>query len=403
MKILIPVFSPSIGAMGSLTRTICFAEHYKKKGNEVAFCASGYVAKKIREKGFEVFEMPEPTFMGVPRFLSDKLSKKTSNMTPPFKEGRDYGSLWFVFLISGLLSRGTLVSLVKSEINAVEDFKPDFLFTEMDIPAFFTSQVLNLPLVSTYAKIMTHKWKKFLYNKAKRVLRAVFRKFGLPKPKDPFEMMKSTGILKLIPSIPELDGTPEGEENTVYVGNLISPVQKENGFKLPEGKKIYFAYFGTGSVSFQKAKEVLSKVFSKRDDAVCYFSSGNIKTPYEESNVIFGNYFPADKIIPYAEWVFCHGGLNTVTGSLESGTPLLLFPGGIFERRHNSRMTEKAGGGYFGELSNFNEEWIRDKMSRREELSGSLEKIQERFKSYSGMNDAEKAVTNYLTSFSAKN
>ena len=79
-------------------------------------------------------------------------------------------------------------------------------------------------------------------------------------------------------------------------------------------------------------------------------------------------YVPSEEILPCAELTLCHGGLNTITQSIEAGVPLLLFPGPIFERRFNASKVAENGAGFMGELSDFNAAWIRDKFERRAEL-----------------------------------
>ena len=65
----------------------------------MTFCASGFVADSLRDKGFSVYKMPKTTFLGLPKFISNKLLKNSQNRTPPVKEGKTIGSIWMVYRV----------------------------------------------------------------------------------------------------------------------------------------------------------------------------------------------------------------------------------------------------------------------------------------------------------------
>ena len=81
---------------------------------------------------------------------------------------------------------------------------------------------------------------------------------------------------------------------------------------------------------------------------------------------------------------FCAGGQNTIIQSLLYGIPLILFPGGVFERRYNAEKVEEAGCGIMGEVKDFNVEWLISSLKRRSEFVNNAKRFSERIRSYEG-------------------
>jgi UDP:flavonoid glycosyltransferase YjiC (YdhE family) len=396
MKILIPLFSPAAGTWGSLTRTMAIAKYHQKKQDKVAFCASGFVADSLRAKGFEVYNMPEATFLGLPKFISKILVKFVENHAPPAKEGKTIGNIWLVYFMNGFLKKSYCLQLVKAEIEAVHKFHPDVILTEMDFAAYITAYITKIPLAITYAKIMKHGKGTFFWRRIKNVMNYVLNQYGKKEIFDPEDIAFHKNVLKIIPSIPELDTTNTAKNDICYAGNLIEQIQSSDTSFIPKtGKKYVFVYFGTASVSFEKAKKILPEVFQNYKDIICYAALHGVSENFSINNVNFVKFIPAEKLLPYCVLTICHGGLNTITQSIEAGVPLLIFSGPVFERHFNATMVQKTGAGFAGELSDFNVSWIREKFEKINTLKNTIYNLQKRFKEYKG----EKIVYQRLRQF----
>lgn len=121
MNILFPVFSPPTGTWGSLTRLMALAGRFRDEGHSVAFCASGFVRDTLKEKGFLTYEIPETPLFGLPKFLSDIIAKRSQEMTPPVKEGKSIGNVWFLYNFTGYGSKKILngLSMPKSPPSGI--------------------------------------------------------------------------------------------------------------------------------------------------------------------------------------------------------------------------------------------------------------------------------------------
>ena len=64
MRLLIPVFSTG-GTWGGATRVVAITEAAKRAGHEVAFCASGELARTLRDHGYTVYDTPPSTMFGI--------------------------------------------------------------------------------------------------------------------------------------------------------------------------------------------------------------------------------------------------------------------------------------------------------------------------------------------------
>ncbi|HEX2908633.1 MAG TPA: hypothetical protein VHO69_17305, partial [Phototrophicaceae bacterium] len=153
MRLLIPLFSPTMGTWGGLTRVLAITEAARAAGHEVAFCASGYLETVLRQRGYTVYSVPATTMFGLPHSLSRLIERRSQQIAPPVKAGRSIGNFWFVLWLAGFARGQYLKRLVAAELKAVADFKPDALFTDLDPGAFLLRQITGLPMGCNYQDI----------------------------------------------------------------------------------------------------------------------------------------------------------------------------------------------------------------------------------------------------------
>ena len=394
MRLLIPLFSPATGTWGGLTRGIAVAEAARDAGHAVAFCASGYLQGVLADRGYRVFSIPSATMLGLPPSLSRIIEKRAPRATPPVRPGKSIGSVWLVLVFSGFARGKYLRDLVRTEIRAVNDFRADRIFTDLDPGAFLAAAVTGVPLASAYASISTHGSGTPAWRYLHRAWEKILRSYGRPA-RNPDQLYFGEGILKVIPSIPELDGTDPDRNDVCYVGHLLGPIQSTTDFRLEGKRRCMFVYVGTGSVSLGTLENVLPRHFPAGAETCCIVGSQGVKRPYRVGAVEFYPYVPAEGILSYCDWTICHGGQNTIIQSLLHGVPLIVFPGAIFERRFNARLVEENGAGFMGELSQFNEPWLETAFSRREDCAGRAARLAERLRFYGGAAAAVRAISSW--------
>ncbi|HJW90334.1 MAG TPA: nucleotide disphospho-sugar-binding domain-containing protein [Anaerolineales bacterium] len=393
MRLLIPVFSPATGTWGGLTRVVAIGEAAARAGHRFAFCASGYLQTALRQRGYQVYALPATTMFGLPAPLSRLLEKRSQMVSPPVRPGKSIGDIWFVLAISGFARPGFLRRLVEAELQAARDFQPDALFTDLDPGAAFAAEVLGLPIARNYASIIqtgigSPGWR--LMNRASTV---VARAFGLPiRPIDAF--MFNPSILKIIPSIPELDDTDPSRPDVHYVGHMVGAIHPEASerFQIELGRRYVFVYTGTGSISLTVLRRVLPQVFPQGSPTTCLVGGQSIMQTERIGSVEFHPYVPAGEVLPHCDWTISHSGQNTIAQSLLNGVPLILFPGPIFERRYNARKVQENGAGIMGEVDQFTPAWLQQAFTQRAGYADAAARLGDRMRSFGGAQAAVEAI-----------
>lgn len=393
MRLLIPVFSPPTGTWGGLTRIIAVADAAEAAGHEVAFCAAGYIERALRERGYRVYASPPVTMYGLPQSISRFIEKRSQHVTPPVRPGTSFGNMWLVLLGTGVARARYLRRLVEVELQAIEDFQADKLFTDVDPGAYLAAAVTGLPLAASYAHIALHGRGTLPWRIVARNVARVLRSYGKPAL-TPDEVCFSSSILKIIPSIPELDGTDPGRADVCYVGQLLGSIHAAPApdFELEQNRRYVFVYTGTGSVSLNTVQKVLPHVFPEDGDLACVVGGQSIESPFRIAAVEFRPYAPANVLLPQCDWTICHGGQNTIVQSLMHDVPLVIFPGPIWERRYNAQKVEQAGAGLMGEVDQFTMQWLRAALERQPKCAAQATVLGERIRSYGGAAAAVEAI-----------
>lgn len=395
MRLLIPLFSPPMGTWGGLTRVIAIAEAAQEAGHDVAFCAAGYLETNLKQRGYPVYPTPPTTMFGLPTLISRILEKRSQRTSLPIQPGASIGSWWIVLVLSGMARADYLRQLVQAELEAADDFRADALFTDGDPGAFLLAAVTGLPLASAYSSLLRQGVGSWAWRLMYRAIAATLRFYGQSNL-TPNELF-GPSVLKIIPSIPELDGANPHRPDIRYVGHLLGDIQPEihRDWQLNGNGRYVFAYMGTGTVGLDKIEKVLPQLFPADGELTCLVGGHTIKRAYRLNAVEFRPYIPAETVLPQCEWTLCHGGQNTIIQSLRQNVPLIIFPGPIFERRFNARKVQRAGAGIVGEVSQFTAGWLKKTMEKLGECVSPAAQLGERIRSYGGAAAAIEAISRW--------
>lgn len=402
MNLLIPLFSPATGTWGGLTRVIAVAEAARQSGHQVAFCAGGYLSTTLKQRDFAVYPVPQATMFGLPPRFSQIIERRSQYATLPVKPGHDFGNIWFVLFLSGMARIGYLRQLVEAEHRAAQDFDAEFIFTDLDPGAYLLAQICDLPIATAYQTPMSQGIGSLPWNLINRPIHAILRKYRLPSQTVDI-LFHGPQVLKIIPSIPELEGTDPARADICYVGHLLGNIQDGNRFIPEAGKRYVFAYFGTGAIPFRTVQRVLPQVFPVRGKYICLVGAQNVSRKERIGAVEFCPYVPAAQIMSYCDWTICHGGQNTIIQSLVNNVPLIIFPGPIFERRFNARKIQAAGADRMGETNEFTPEWIHAALETQIACAERARKLGGKICSYGGAIAAVGAMEKWSRQKSERN
>jgi UDP:flavonoid glycosyltransferase YjiC (YdhE family) len=397
MNLLISLFSPATGTWGGITRGVAVAEAARNAGHKVAFCAAGYVADTLQQRGYTVYAMPQSTMLGLPAPLSRLMERRSQRASIPVKPGKSIGNIWLVLWLSGYAQTAYLRRLAQAEIRAVENFQADRIFTDINPGAFLASAVSGVPIASTYAHVATHGSRSWAWKRMQHAVEKVLRAHKLPTL-NPDELCFGGSVLKIIPSIPELDDTASSRPDVRYVGHLIGPVRSADtlqDIQIEDKQRYVFVYVGTGSISLNVLQTVLPQLFPSADNIRCFVGAQSITAPYQVEGVTFRPYVPAEKLLLRCNWTICHGGQNTIIQSLLHSVPLIIFPGPIFERRYNAQKIAAAKAGIMGEVNQFTAEWLRAVFNQQQKYALQATALGDRLRSYGGASAAVDAITTW--------
>jgi UDP:flavonoid glycosyltransferase YjiC (YdhE family) len=399
MKILILPFSPPTMTYGTLTRVLAVAHAAHSQGHTVAFCASGALGQRLQDiGGYDCFPTPRLTILGLPVCISHLVEKRASNVAFPAKPGKEVGNIWLVMHMMGMSRYAFLKRLVDAELRAVKEFEPDLLYTEMDAGAFLVSMISGVPLSMTYASVMEKGNGTWPYRKMLGTMNRVLARYD-KEAMDNLNFHKGPNILKIIPSIKELEDVPHPDDSQFFAGPMLWPFQtpKDGDYTLDTQKRHVFVYLGTGSISMKKVETVLPKVFPAEGSShTCLVVSANDNEERRVGNVVYRPFFNANEIIPKCDWVICHGGHNTIMQALSFGVPLIIFPGPIFERRFNAQKVAEAKVGIMGERTDFNPTWLREALDSREKYLETTRALQKSIQKYPGAQGVVQKMCSWL-------
>jgi hypothetical protein len=397
MRLLIPFFSPAAGTWGGLTRVIAIASAAQEAGHAVAFCASGRLVKMLEKRRVKVYPVPESGRFSLPRPLSRRAARHSQDAGLPVTPERGGDNIWSALATSGMARPRSLRRLVQAQIEAVRHFKPEALFTDLDPGAFLTAEICGLPIAANYASVLKRGERSLPWRMLNRAASAVQKAYG-HSPRTVSELFFGAQVLKIIPSIPELDDTNPDQPDVIYVGQLIAPLDEQNGaaFQPDPDRRYVFAYLGSGSLTLENLSKVLPQAFPQDSKTICLVGGQGISRSETIGNVHFMSYVDAQALLPHCDWTLCHGGQNTIIQSLMNGVPLMIFPGTVYERRFNAGKVQSAGAGWMGEVDEFNLEWLRASLASYPICVPQAARLGHVIRSYGGAPAAVDAIARYI-------
>jgi hypothetical protein len=397
MRLLIPLFSPTTSTWGGLARVIAIATAAQDAGHEVAVCASGDLAKAFEKHRFKIYPVPENRRFSLPRPFSRRAGRRSQNAVPPVPPSQGDGNIWMILARSGMARPRFLRQVVQAQIEAVRDFNPDALYTDLDPGAVLTARICGLPLAVNYASILKRGERSLSWRMINRAAGAIQKAYG-HSPRPISELFFGSQVLKIIPSIPELEDTNPDLPDIIYVGQLVGAIEIANGaaFRPEADHKYVFAYLGSGSLPLDALRKVLPQAFPAGGKTICLVASQGISRPETIGNVKFMPYVDAQSVLPHSDWTLCHGGQNTIIHSLMNSVPLMIFPGSSDERRFNAGKVQSAGAGWMGEEDEFNLEWLRASLASYPICVPQAARLGHVIRSYGGAPAAVDAIARFI-------
>ena len=398
MKILLAPMAALAETAGPASRVRLLAEGFREAGIEVATCAAEDV--NFREiEGIRNFFLDVPMPMGLPKVIATRTFPVAQKIGITAR--KTVTSFDQVLRFTGNLDYKYLRKSVESVRQAVQEFRPDAVYSEFNISAMIAARKEGLPLFATVSCPTQHTFA--CEPSLAKGLNRLLRELELPEVESALQLF-DWADRAFCPSIRELE--PMDREDVCYVGALKATTTGENGSgaegmaqadgeastaqdsgedgrdeasatpagvdgrgeasatagtgesargaaaggsagdgKAPRGKKRnkVLVYMGNGTVSAKQTMQVVSRVFCGSGYEV-YFASSYLPEG-TTLNVHVAPRWDFDTLLDEAVLFINHGGQNSIMDGLIHGVPQIMVPGKVFERQYNAKsvMENKAG------------------------------------------------------------
>lgn len=331
LRVLLLPSPVSSGSIGTVVKALGIARSLRKRNVQVCFSIGGKLAHLIEKNGFSVLPSPLPQASPTIRPISNMIDVLT----------------W-----TGLANENFIEAVVKAELRAIDEFKPDLIFAETRPSAAISAAVANVPL-ATVASWPMHPDFPGNYSDSEKdleIYNRILKHYKLPAIRSATELLFLRSDIKISPSLPELEPDLQAVPGTQFVGYML-----DTTFKAKDVPTWYFhwrrhplifIYLSVSAINPDIYLKTIPETFKDLPfDVLCacgfHYAIKDLQDVVE--NVRFVDYIPVQAIIKDASLIIFHGGQDTLLMTLLHGLPSITFPGQHFERQYNAKQMAKQG------------------------------------------------------------
>ena len=343
MKILLIPMSAIAETAGPVSRCRRIAIALGKAGATVATCMAEDVNYKAID-GIHNYFLDIPMPFGLPKFIATRTFPIAQKLG--ITSRKTVSSFDDVLRITGNIDYKYLKKSVQSIRRAIQDFKPDIVYSEFNISAFIAAKIEG---VKIYATVSYPTQYTYAHNsKNAKGLNRLLNEFSIGSVDSALQLF-DWADKAFCPSIRELE--PIDKDNVVFIGAL-----KDMTPKTCTRNKI-LVYMGNGTVPASLTQKVVSQAFADSNYDV-YIASKYLK-PNDSGNIHIAPRWDFDTMLHEAVCFINHGGQNSICDGLLYGVPQIVVPGKVFERRYNAKSLTDNNAGILLEFSDFNADNLR--------------------------------------------
>lgn len=351
MKVLIvPMFARATTS-GPWSRALAISKALDDAGHEILMGVAPD-GNCDPPAGMATFQIPAPSPLGLPGFLS-------RNMLPALSKLGVVGKVRIksfeeVLHFAGALDYRYICDSVEPIRKAIRRFSPDAIYSEVNISAILAARIEGVPVFGS-SSYTTRK----AYASAPKYASGVRRfisEFSLPPINSSLELFDWLER-KFIPSTPSLE--PVDDPNVVYCGFMKKPVD----FDERQRKDLILVYMGNGSVSSKKLERTLTEVFSDSDYSGYKVIVAGSKGKKRIGNIFFEKRAEFSRLFPRTKVFINHGGQNSMMDGISYCVPQIVFPSKAFERNFNAQSLERVGAGINLSAKGLNPDSLREALS----------------------------------------
>lgn len=322
-------------------------------------------------------------------------------VAPPFPSIKDYNENVYQMASVKLLQQ-----YVDAELQAIQDFKPDYCIADLRPTAAISAKLAKVPLITIEnaalfrgfnpykhlsVDIPLRQQQQYRANAAHvsaERFRAVAKKRGLRKLKDLFDFVN--GDYNWICDDASLFSIEAEFSNYRFIGPLLFEAPQMNTASIPPpflNNKKPFIYLTLGNTGKKDLMNLYMEAFAKDFSCNVLMTTGmSQETGYEgfiSPNVYSTAYVSGAEVLANADVIIHHGGSGTMYQAFKNSVPSIVIPYNI-EQKINAMVVEQTETGLVLDINVLTAEHLNERTRKtfqyRKIIGNNLEKLNKNLK-----------------------
>lgn len=344
MRVLVTPLMAMAESAGSATRARALASTMASRGWKTTLCVpEGFTGMVPTNVNVQPILTPSP--LGIPRIIGKKLfplaQRLGLNRRVPITCFDD------VLKHTGNTDKCYLARAVEQLREIIQDGHFDAVYSEFNIASIIAAKAEDVPVFGSTSFPTQPSFASDPSSVAG--LNRVLRSLSMDPVRSPEDILLMPNV-RFVPSCPELEPFP-AESPVIFTGPFID---------LPEStpdtpRDAVVAYFGNGAVTPRRGFAVLAEAL--RGSGLDLYVAGLPES--HAAHLHTAPRFDFSDLLPRTAIFVNHGGQNSMMDGIAHGSPQLICPGKVFERRFNAKAAERCGIGLSLEQSCFDIPTVR--------------------------------------------
>lgn len=344
MRVLVTPLMAMAESAGSATRARALASTMASRGWKTTLCVpEGFTGMVPTNVNVQPILTPSP--LGIPRIIGKKLfplaQRLGLNRRVPITCFDD------VLKLTGNTDKCYLARAVEQLREIIQDGHFDAVYSEFNIASIIAAKAEDVPVFGSTSFPTQPSFASDPSSVAG--LNRVLRSLSMDPVRSPEDILLMPNV-RFVPSCPELEPFP-AESPVIFTGPFID---------LPEStpdtpRDAVVAYFGNGAVTPRRGFAVLAEAL--RGSGLDLYVAGLPES--HAAHLHTAPRFDFSDLLPRTAIFVNHGGQNSMIDGIAHGSPQLICPGKVFERRFNAKAAERCGIGLSLEQSCFDIPTVR--------------------------------------------
>ena len=344
MRVLVAPLMAMAESAGPATRARALASAMASRGWKTTLCVpEGFRGTVPADVSPQPIRTPSP--LGIPRTIGRKMfplaQKLGLNRRVPITCFDD------ILKLTGNTNRRYLTRAVEQLRKIIQNGRFDAVYSEFNIASIIAAKTEGVPV---FGSTSFPTQPSFASDPSSVTgLNRVLRSLSMDPVRSPENILLMPNV-RFVPSCPELEPFP-AESPVIFTGPFIDlPASTRD-----TSRDAVVAYFGNGAVTPRRGFAVLAEAV--RGSGLDLYVAGLPES--HAAHLRTAPRFDFSELLPRTAIFVNHGGQNSMMDGIAYGSPQLICPGKVFERRFNAKAAERCGIGLSLEQSCFDVPTVR--------------------------------------------